>query len=205
MPVKPVLCRAARATPLGRVRDPELSGLVRGPKSPKALFAIEDSGAPPLLTALRPDGTVLGHAVVPGAGNTDWEDIAAGPGPDGAPALFLADIGDNAAKRAFVQIYRVPEPEPDPAATSTAPATRIDLVYPDGAHDAEALLAAPIRRELVIVTKRVTGAGAYVVPADLLPGRTRRSGAAPTSGSGRSPPGPSAPTAGSSPSGPTAP
>jgi hypothetical protein len=46
---------------------------------------------------------------------------------------------------------------------ATAPAVRLALRYPDGAHDAEALLVDPGTRALVVVTKSFGGhAGVYV-------------------------------------------
>jgi hypothetical protein len=169
----PALCLADRPRELGRIRDPsmdELSGLVRGRRDRRALFAVEDSGAPPVITALRPDGTLLGRTTAAGATATDWEAIAAGPGPGGQASLFAGDIGDNAATRDSVQVYRLGEPVA--ATTSTAPAARLRLRYPDGAHDAEALLADPVRRELVIVTKGLSGGRAYTVASTLPAGTT---------------------------------
>jgi hypothetical protein len=148
----------------------ELSGLARGRRDPSILFANEDSGSGPVLTALRTGGTVLGHLTVTGAAAVDWEDIAAGPGPDGAPALFVGDIGDNDAVRDSVQVYRVPEPALGAGAGATAPAARLDLRYPDGAHDAEALLLDPLRHELVLVIKRLGGGRAYTAPAAVAEG-----------------------------------
>ena len=53
--------------------------------------------------------------------------------------------------------------EPRPAAGPLAPAQRLTLRYPDGAHDAEALLVDPANGTLVIVTKSFDGvAGVYV-------------------------------------------
>lgn len=173
-PAPPHLCRARRGRTLGRIRDPamdELSGLARARRAPGVLFAEEDSGNPPVLTALRAaDGTVLGHVSVTGARNVDWEDLAAGRGPDGRPLLYVADIGDNGAQRRSVQVYRVAEPAP--TAGTTAPAARLDLRYPDGAHDAEALLADPLRHELLIVTKSLAGGRVYAVPRGAAPGVT---------------------------------
>lgn len=168
---RPPLCRARRARPLGRVADPgmtELSGLVRSRAAAGVSWAQQDSGHPPVLTALGPRGAVLGHVAVTGAANVDWEDLAAGAGPDGVPALFVGDTGDNDERRASVQVYRVPEPPPGAAATS--PATRLDLRYPDGAHDAEALLADPIRNELLVVTKALGAGRVYAVPRGTVPG-----------------------------------
>lgn len=164
--VLPALCSPGTSVPLGRIRDPaldELSGLARSRRDPSVLFANDDSGAAPVLTVLQTDATVLGHVTVTGSQAVDWEDVAAGPGPDGRAALYVGDIGDNTAARRSIQVYRVDEP--GPSALATAPAVRIDLRYSDGPHDAEALLADPLRRELVIVTKALGGGRAYTVPA----------------------------------------
>jgi hypothetical protein len=164
----PALCRALRASVTGRVRIPgvdELSGLVASRRRAGIWWSHEDSGAGPVLWALRGDGSPAGRWDVAGAGAVDWEDIAAGPGPDGQPVLYVADIGDNAGSRASIDVYRVPEP--GPGSGTTAPAARLALRYPDGAHDAEALLVDPRRGTLVVVTKGLTGGRAYALPAPL--------------------------------------
>ena len=95
----------------------------------------------------------------------DWEDIAAGPDPDGRPLLYVGDIGDNAPGGPTIDVYRVAEPQVGD--TATAPAERLQLRYPDGAHDAEALLVDPLRGDLVIVTKVLGAARAYRASARL--------------------------------------
>jgi hypothetical protein len=164
----PALCRALRARVTGRVADPganELSGLVRSRSQPGLLWSHDDSGAGPDLFGLRADGRVTARPTVTGAQAVDWEDIAAGPAPDGRPLLYVGDIGDNAARRPSVDVYRVAEPRVGAAAT--APAARLRLRYPDGAHDAEALLVDPLRGDLVIVTKALGSARAYRASARL--------------------------------------
>jgi hypothetical protein len=167
-PRPPALCGALSARVTGRVADPsanELSGLVRSRSQPGLLWSHDDSGSGPVLFGLRSDGRVVARPTVSGAQAVDWEDIAAGPAPDGTPLLYIGDIGDNAARRASIDVYRVAEPRAGAAAT--APAARLRLRYPDGAHDAEALLADPLRGELVIVTKALGTARAYGVSARL--------------------------------------
>jgi hypothetical protein len=167
-PPRPALCAATTGVITGRVRSgaaTELSGLVFGRAAPGVLWTHNDSGDVPRLLAVRTSGLVLGVPTVTGAAATDWEDIAAGPGPGGsAPLLYVGDIGDNAERRASIDVFRVPEPAPD--ATATAPAARLRLRYPDGAHDAEALLVDPRRPELLIVTKGITGGRVYRARSD---------------------------------------
>jgi len=161
-PARPALCRARRGVEMGTLVDPaldEVSGLVfRGNR----YWVLEDSGGPPALTALSGDGVPFGVMTLSGATNVDWEDLAAGPGPDGVPSFYAADIGDNDGARADgVQVYRVPAPASAAAVPPSAPAARLELRYPDGPQDAETLLVDPVRDELVVVTKKVLGARVY--------------------------------------------
>jgi hypothetical protein len=164
----PSLCGRLRARVTGHVADPsanELSGLVRSHSQPGLLWSHDDSGAGPVLFGLRADGRVVARPTVTGAQAIDWEDIAAGPAADGRPRLYIADIGDNASRRPSVDVYRVAEPRVGAAATAAA--ARLRLRYPDGAHDAEALLVDPLRGVLVIVTKALGAARAYRASARL--------------------------------------
>jgi hypothetical protein len=164
---RPAICGPVRTRVLGRVGAPEateLSGLALSASQPGVLWAHNDSGDRPRLFALRTDGSLIASLDVPGAEATDWEDLATGPGGD----LLAADIGDNDAQRATVDVYRIPEPRLAAGPAATAPATRLRLTYPDGAHDAETLLADRRTGELVIVTKALSGrSGVYAarVPA----------------------------------------
>jgi hypothetical protein len=145
----------------GHVRAPEateLSGLVRSPTQKGVLWSHNDSGDRARLFALRTDGSLIASLDVPGAEAVDWEDIAVGPDD----ALLVGDIGDNGASRASVDVWRVPEPRLGEGAQTTAPARRLSMTYPDGAHDAETLLADRRTGEIVVVTKRADGrSGVY--------------------------------------------
>jgi hypothetical protein len=127
------------------------------------LWTHNDSGDRPRVFAVSHDGALLADVAVAGAEAVDWEDVAVGPAPGGADALYLADTGDNDAARPEVAVYRVPEPDPAGGPAVSAPAARLVLRYPDGPHDAEALLVDPRSGALVIVTKSFAGAArAYV-------------------------------------------
>jgi hypothetical protein len=167
----PALCGALRARVTGRVQDPsanELSGLVRSPTQSDLVWSHDDSGAGAILYGLRTDGRVAATPTVTGAQAVDWEDIAAGRSAGGQPLLYVGDIGDNASQRAAIDVYRVVEPRVGDAAT--APAARLRLRYPDGAHDAEALLVDPVRGDLLVVTKVLGSARAYRASAALAAG-----------------------------------
>jgi hypothetical protein len=160
----PAICGPLRVTTTGHVQPAEateLSGIALSVAQPGVLWTHNDSGDRPRVFALRADGTLLASIDVPGAEAVDWEDLSLAAG-----RLYLADIGDNQAARASVDVYRVPEPRVlggAPAPTVTASAARLRLRYPDGAHDAETLLVEPRTGELAIVTKALSGdSGVYV-------------------------------------------
>jgi hypothetical protein len=131
---------------------PEASGVAVSRRTPGVLWSLNDSGEP-FVVALNADGTLAGRVRVAGARVTDWEAIAVGPCPSGS-CLFVADLGDNDAKRERVTIYRVAEPAPSEAATQLAEA--FHATYPDGAHDAEALFVTS-DGTMFVVTKGETG------------------------------------------------
>jgi hypothetical protein len=191
--VPPPLCGRLRARILGRVGTPaatELSGLVLSRSQPGVLWTHNDSGDRARVLAVATDGRLLADVTLTGAENLDWEDIAIGAGTRRAKsatttgdALLVADVGDNLARRASVAVYRIGEPRVAAGAataSATATATRIELRYPDGPRDAEALLVDPSDGALVIVEKRFTGrAGVYVAErpsAGAVPTTLRRSG-----------------------------
>lgn len=115
----------------------EISGIVADPRDPTVLWAIEDSGNPATITALGPDGVPRGVATVSNATNVDWEDLAVGPCGEDA-CLYIADIGDNRARRASLVILRVPLPALD--ADTELRAERMVVQWPEGPRDAEALV-----------------------------------------------------------------
>ena len=113
----------------------------------------DDSGQP-VLFALDTRGSVSGRVRLSGVALEDWEAVVVGPCPGGS-CVYVADIGDNAASRKRIAIYRFPEPEGFEA--SVAVTDVFHATYPDGGHDAEALLVTP-DGGLFIVTKGDSGA-----------------------------------------------
>ncbi|MBM3670932.1 MAG: hypothetical protein FJW86_01915 [Actinobacteria bacterium] len=157
----------------------ELSGLAVSRRQDGVQWAHNDSGDSARVFALGADGRDLGQYSLSGASAVDWEDLAVGPGPSAAVSyLYVGDIGDNAAARASVQVYRVPEPDVDPAAGTPAPqaltdVARLTLTYPDTPHNAETMLVDPVSGELYIVTKSSSGiAQVFRAPANLADGTT---------------------------------
>jgi hypothetical protein len=85
----------------------------------------------------------------------DTEDVLSTP--DGT--LWIGDIGGNRFARTRVQIVRVPVREP--------PVT-YSFSYPDGPHDADALLISPDHKQILIVTKVPSGVSTVFAPASPL-------------------------------------
>ena len=111
-------------------------------------------------------GTNLGAYSITGAGATDWEDIAIGPGPTGgAQYLYLGDIGDNGNSRPSVSVYRVPEPTvsatQSEVSTSISGADRLQFVYPDVPRDAESMFVDPQTRDIYIISKQLNPRQVY--------------------------------------------
>lgn len=149
----------------GKVTHPallEASGLTASALTPGVLWTHNDSGDSARIFALHADATLAAEVAIDGASANDWEAIAAGPF-EGAPALYIGDIGDNPKSRANVTIYVVREPSLAPPPKSVSVAKRLDLKYEDGAHDAEALLVDPVDGTIAIATKSLDGkSGIYV-------------------------------------------
>ena len=80
----------------------------------------------------------------------DVEDIALGPCAVGT-CLFLADVGDNAEKRATVQIVIVPEKTR--YKKSEKPLRIVTAKYPDKAHNVEGVAIHPTSGDLYLITK----------------------------------------------------
>jgi hypothetical protein len=152
-------------TRLADLEDPaikESSGIVASRSTPGLFWTHNDSGDGPFIFAFDNRGSRKGVWRVVGASARDWEDIAAGPGPERHKNyLYIGDIGDNRERRSEIVVYRVPEPAitaADASSTKSKPrltesGETIRLRYPDGKHDAEALLVHPVTGNLYIITK----------------------------------------------------
>ena len=101
-------------------------------------------------------------------GSTTWasdpRDVEA-LAPAGPGELWVGDIGDYSTARDSIQVLRVPF---GPDFQDVEPAT-YTLVYPDGAHDAETLLAHPRTGQLFVVSKDIFGGVVYAAPRELSP------------------------------------
>jgi hypothetical protein len=160
----------------------ELSGLAASRAHPGILYAHGDSGSKARVFAIDTDGTVRADYRLAGVERVDWEDIAIGPGPGGAPFVFVGDIGDNGARkndrpaRAEIQVFRFAEPAlPAPGADIKQPLADVAVLrlqYPDHPHDAETLMVDPVSGDIVIVTKDGSGlSSVFRAPGSVTPGQ----------------------------------
>lgn len=176
--LKPLPVAPAQPLQLATLEDrrvKESSGLAASRRTPGLFWTHNDSGDGPFLYAFGADGRRRGVWRVSGARADDWEDMAAGPGPQpGRAYLYVGDIGDNDRSRPHVTVYRVPEPSVGPADADstrweprpTAPAEAIRLKYPDGRHNAEALVVHPSTGDIYVVVKTGQAAcGVYKLAA----------------------------------------
>ncbi len=136
----------------------EVSGLAASHVDPGVLWMHNDRGGGDALHAVGLQGQDWGYYELAGTDNEDWEDLAPGPCPHfEAPCtcLHLADIGDNDLERGGGVLHRVEEPTVARAAliSQVAPLDSVHFSYPDGSHDAEALLVDPDTGEVLVLTK----------------------------------------------------
>lgn len=150
-----------------RLADPSIvegSGLARSGRHPGVLYVVNDSGHGSQVYAVGADGGTRAKLTLAGAETHDWEALSSGPGH----SLWVADIGDNAAERDEVTVYRVSEPA---SLRDRDVAWReYRLRYPDGAHDAEALLVHPRTGRVYVAAKSLDDPGLYAAPRSLDPG-----------------------------------
>jgi hypothetical protein len=120
----------------------ETSGAAFDPRDREVVLTHNDSGHEAELFAFARDGRTLARLRVTGAKNQDWEDLDAGPCPDGGSCLYVADIGDSDRKRRDpLELYRLPLP--DLGAARTDSAERFRARFPEGNRDTEAVFVLP--------------------------------------------------------------
>jgi hypothetical protein len=119
-------------------------------------FTHGDRGGEPVLVSFDAAGRLLDEHRVTNAENIDWEDISAAPCPDEGWCLYIGDIGDNDAVRESISVWVVREPEEGDRKIRAI--EQYVGVFPDGPHDAEALMVQPCSGRIHLVTKDKDGA-----------------------------------------------
>lgn len=145
-----ILCNIADS------RVNEGSGIAVSRANPGIFYVQNDGGDSARVFALNKAGKTAAVLNVTNAENKDWEDIAAGYDDECKPMLYIGDIGGNNSGDNAYTIYAVPEPKiapEDAGKTLDVTALVLKFKYPDGAHDAETLMADWQGRALYVVTK----------------------------------------------------
>ncbi|MFT6396878.1 MAG: hypothetical protein ACJAYU_001622 [Bradymonadia bacterium] len=143
-----------RRTGVLPVEIPELSGLAVSVSDPEIIWGHNDSGDGATVYGFDAAGTLLATVELSGVIALDWEDMAAGACGD-EECLYVADIGDNLRLRPWVSVHRFVLPDIESGAAPVELTVEVEtarLEYPDGNHDAEALVVDADGR-LVVLTK----------------------------------------------------
>jgi hypothetical protein len=137
-------------TPYCRPTDPRLDSVSGIAATRRGTFVQDDRQG--RLWEIDSDCRPVRAVPLPGVvGLRDTEDLAWTP--DGS--LWISDTGGNRFSRTTVKIVQVP--------AAGRPVT-YRFSYPDGPHDAEALLVSPDHKQILIVTKVPTGVSTVYAP-----------------------------------------
>ena len=120
----------------------EASGLTVSSFDPNLLWAHNDDASGDFdVFAFNPEGNLVASIGLDGVDFIDWEDMARAPcpGDDAIPCLYIGDIGDNLSVRESLVVYAFPEPDPRHGDAEIDDVLAMELTYPDGAHNSEAL------------------------------------------------------------------
>ena len=130
----------------------EASGIADSKANPGYLWVEQDSGNPNDIALLSQTGQLLKKINIRSAVNRDWEDITSGNGPtSGTNYLYIAETGDNNKAYSDYSIIRFPEPSASIDTVTTW--DELKFTYPDGSHDAEAILVDNNSKDIYIITK----------------------------------------------------
>ncbi|HEX2474151.1 MAG TPA: hypothetical protein VHK01_05370 [Lacipirellulaceae bacterium] len=154
-----------------RVRNlGEVSGLAVSRQNPDVIW-LHNDGDEKQVFAVTTAGQLVARVRID-VPMTDVEDIAIGPGTEqGVDYLYVGDIGDNESSRQEIRVVRFAEPVLQAARNMKLDANGVEefrLRYPDGPHDAEALLVDPTTGDVFIVVKEENRSRLYRVGADRL-------------------------------------
>lgn len=141
----------------------EASGIADSKTHPGYLWVEQDSGNPSQLLLISHTGEFFKKIKIKGATNRDWEDLILSSGPEkGKDYIYLGDIGSNNMSASKYFIYRFPEPALN--ADTVFSYDKLVFQYPDGGHDAEAMLVDHTTKDIYIITKRDKPSAIYKIP-----------------------------------------
>ena len=139
---------------------PEASGITASAAAPGAFWLLDDGPGTTAVVAVGSDGAHLGTTTMNGVEGRDTEALSLAPcgAEDPARCLYVGDIGDNNANHDQIRVHRFAEP--DPAGDRTVEVTTATFTYPDGPHNAEAMVVGPDGLP-VVLTKEEDRVGVY--------------------------------------------
>ena len=142
---------------------PEVSGMTPGIRHKGILWVHNGVSGGPVIYGIEATTCKIRAKVtlekVPGR---DIEAIASGRDANGEPVLWIGDLGDAKEAYPYVRLYQLPEPAELTA--ETLPVRTWRFAYPDGPHNAEALIADPRSPRLWVVTKQLSAGVIYQFP-----------------------------------------
>jgi hypothetical protein len=156
----------------------ESSGLARSRRHERLLWTHNDSGDKSRLFAFDADGRLHAIVDVKDVDSVDWEDMCSFTWND-QPYLAIADVGDNAFRRKHVTIYILPEPEIELIAAGSAgkeskpkkldidAGWKVEVTYPNGALNCEAIAYDPWRKQFLLASKEQLRSQLFVVDFNL--------------------------------------
>lgn len=150
-----------RVSTISDGRITESSGLAVSQRFADIGYTINDSGNTAQLYAIKiSTGEVVGTTSLTNLVWTDPEALAL----DGSGGLWIADTGDNDARRLNASLYRIKEPGPGDrqVAVETYP-----IRYQYGPVDVESLAIDPDSGRKILVTKEAEGGRLLELPANL--------------------------------------
>lgn len=161
-------CAYAAGEQVGTVSAPELTEISGMAFAKERTWVHNDGNDDGKLYALGDEGASEGTAWIEDYLLIDPEDMAKFDGD-----LYLGDIGDNGENREFVRVFRFPPPDPD---FPVGALESFHVTYPDGAHDAEAMVV-DSDGSLYILSKSASGeTGIYKLAAPLADGELELAG-----------------------------
>ena len=131
----------------------ESSGLAVSRTHLDTFWTHNDSGDEARFFAISSDGDDLGVVRLTGSNANDWEAMSIGQ-CGGQSCLFIGDVGDNNAVRNDVEIWKIQEPTPPGAGKETIVlGEKLELRYPDGPMDCEAIAHDPLTGDIILIEK----------------------------------------------------
>ena len=149
----------------------EISGITSSQQHEDIVWVTNDSGGGPYLYAVDTgDCQVRATLTLLDTPARDHEALAWGRDDRGRAVIWVADIGDNRDSWPYARIHKVLEPEV--VEDASVPVTTYRFTYPGGPVNAEALMAAPDREQLWVISKEGGVGEVFELPSPMSDART---------------------------------